>query len=838
MDKNSGPIVHKTLLSWVFAGNLKLQLLLLFIVIIAVLARVVPLEMQKRIVNEAIGQKSVDLLVLYCSIYLSAFVTASGLKFFINALQSIIGQNTLAEMRRQLYDHILTLPQRFFRRTQSGLIVSSMTTELATAGDFIGMAVAVPLANLLTLLAFAVYLVWLNPLLAAVSFSIYPAVLFLVPRLQKRVNHFNKKRVDASRSLSGRIGESIDGIHEIKANAAFAIEKQNLSERIERLRKIRITWKLFRFAVKVTNNLFTNLGRFLIFALGGYLALNGRLELGALVAFLSAQEKLYVPWKELIRFYQAYQTAAVTYRRTMDYYDVETETVPQSVQKETARLEGRMDIDNLSFSTTEGKTLLQKITFSLAPGEHMALVGGSGSGKSTLVHCLMGLHPLFEGRYELDGKSVSEISRYDLSANIGSVFQTPAIFSGSIRENLLYACKAVNAATGTMDDQDENFLPGVDEQIEVLQQTGLFVDVLSLGLSARLDSKNHAHLWKSVLEIRSEFRDKYAKKTKADIEPYDDHRFLYHSSMAENLLFGCAVDGDFTTDKLAENSLFNSFLRQSELDKPLTDMGARFADRLLDIFKNQTILPRNIPLTRKEAESLRQTVNKKGKRRLSTLTESHRRSLIRLALHYIPAVHDLIDVPDDLADRIVNSRQSLKKIIEKKAPNAVAFYQSDAYIKTSSVQENILYGRITSESSDVKATIAKYINRLLVEEELLEAILEIGMKFDVGSGGENLSGGQRQKLALARALLKKPSILFLDEATASLDNNSQDRVQRVLESRWKGESTLVAVVHRLDIIKNYDKIAVMNSGRIEEMGKYDELIEKKGLLYRLVHNTA
>ena len=166
------------------------QLLLLLIVIVAVIARVVPLEMQKRIVNEAIQQKNIDRLVSYCAVYLAAFVTSSGLKFFINALQTVIGQNSLADMRKQLYSHILKLPQGFFRKTQSGLIVSSMTTELATAGGFVGMAVAVPLTNLLTLLAFAGYLFWLNPLLAAVSFSIYRAVLLLIPKLQKRVNHY------------------------------------------------------------------------------------------------------------------------------------------------------------------------------------------------------------------------------------------------------------------------------------------------------------------------------------------------------------------------------------------------------------------------------------------------------------------------------------------------------------------------------------------------------------------------------------------------------------------------------------------------------------------------
>ncbi|MFZ0134358.1 MAG: ATP-binding cassette domain-containing protein, partial [Desulfobacterales bacterium] len=818
MDNHKVPIVNRSLFSWTLGRNFKLQLVLLLIVIVAVFARVVPLEMQKRIVNEAIELKKVDLLVLYCGIYLAAFVTASGLKFGINALQSIIGQNTLAEMRRQLYGHILTLPQSFFRKTQSGLIVSSMTSELATAGDFVGMAVAVPLSNVLTLLAFAGYLFWLNPLLAAVSFSIYPAVLLIVPPLQKRVNHYNKKRVDANRSYSGRIGETVEGIHEIKANAAFNIESGYLGERIERLRKIRIIWNIYRFAVKVVNNLFTNFSRFLIFALGGYLAINGRLELGALVAFLSAQEKLYVPWKELIRFYQVYQTAAVTYQRTMDYYAVETEKDPKPVDGELVRLKGGMAVDNLFFATPEGKPLLQGVSFSLAPGEHMALVGGSGSGKSTLVNCLMGLYPIFDGHYELDGRSISELGRRDLSANIGFVFQSPAIFSGSIQENLLYACRA---AIGFSNEADQKTLPDLNEQIEVLQQTGLFIDVLGFGLSARFDPEAHRHLQNAVLEVRAEFHDTYAEEATGDVEVFDANHYLYHASIAENLLFGTAVEKRFCEERLARNTIFTRFLLEEQLMEPLIDVGRRFGERVLDDFGYMTILPRNIPVLYEEMESLQQTIKKAAKLPPQNLPEKHRRRLLGLSLRYIPAVHDMVALSESLTSRIVAARRVLMKMLQKEAPGVVIFYKPDDYIPGATILENIIFGRITSDDAGVKNRIHRNINRLLVEEALLEAVLEIGMKFEVGRGGDNLSGGQRQKLALARAFLKKPAILLLDEATASLDNQSQDRVQKVLESRWKGKSTLVAVVHRLDIIEGYDKIAVMKAGRIEEMGTYD-----------------
>ena len=88
-------------------------------------------------------------------------------------------------------------------------------------------------------------------------------------------------------------------------------------------------------------------------------------------------------------------------------------------------------------------------------------------------------------------------------------------------------------------------------------------------------------------------------------------------------------------------------------------------------------------------------------------------------------------------------------------------------------------------------------------------------------------------LAIARAFLKNPHMLILDEATSALDNNSQSRIQNLLEKRWKRKSSVIAVVHRLDIIKGYDKIAVMKSGEIGEIGSYSELMGQKGLLNEL-----
>jgi len=264
MGKVKPPVVNRSLSSWILTSNLKLQALLLVVIVIAVFTRVLPLEMQKRIVNEAIRFGELEMLFRYCALYLAAVVLAVGLKYLINVLQNLIGETVLADMRKELYHHILTLPLNFFRKTQPGLVVSSLVTELATAGSFVGMAIAVPLTSVLTLLAFAAYLLWLNPLLAVISLSIYPLVLILLPRIQRRANLANKERVDVTRTLSGKIGEAISGIHEIHGNGSYRIENRKYDKMVEALRKVRVSWNLYKFGVKVLNNFFNSLSPFLI----------------------------------------------------------------------------------------------------------------------------------------------------------------------------------------------------------------------------------------------------------------------------------------------------------------------------------------------------------------------------------------------------------------------------------------------------------------------------------------------------------------------------------------------------------------------------------------------
>ena len=833
MEKADIPVVKRSLFSWVFAGNVKLQVTLLFIIVVMIFARVLPLEMQKRIVNEAINLRSIDLLFMYCGIYLVAVIIFSALKYLTNVIQTLITQRTTARMRKEMYHHILTLPLGFFRNTQPGSVVNSLIAELTMPGNFAGMAIATPVTNVLTLLAFAVYLFFLNPLLAAVSLSIYPVVVFLVPMLQKGVNRANKQRVDAARQLSSRIAESITGIHEIHGNGAYSIENRKYDRMVDRLLKIRIVWSLYRFAVKTSNSFFVSLGPFIVFILGGYLTIKGQLELGALVAFLSAQEKLYDPWKELIEFYQVYQDGAVNYKRTMDFFDVMPEHAIEPKDREPLDLDGSVEVKDMSFVTDSGIRLLDGINLSLNPGEHLALVGFSGSGKSTLALCIGQLYKYTGGHVFIGEQEVSDLTKKDMVKNLGFVAQNPFIFDGTIEENILYSCQAKVDGNG----QDPEALPNLDDIIAVLHQTGIFVDVLRFGLNTILAHDQQKELVEVLIRVRENFQRDFGEELADYVEFFDENQYLFYSSVAENLIFGTPNKDAFSSIKLCKNEYFINFLSQADLTRPLLSLGNELARQTVDILGNlppDAIFFEQSPIAPEELDAFKVLAERLKRMKLHELDDADREKLLDLALRFVPGDHKMVALPAILENLILEGRALFREKISTDDPEAVTFYQLAEYIHSQTILNNIFFGKTKAANPEAQEKIYQSIIQLLIEEDLLETIIEIGMYFQVGSKGDKLSGGQRQKLAIARAFLKSPKILIMDEATSALDNKSQSRIQNLLETRWKKKSTVISVVHRLDTIKNYDRVAVMKAGKILEMGTYDELMARKGMLYELV----
>lgn len=837
-------VTKRSLFFWVKESNLKLQILLVAIILVTVAARVFPLEMQKRIVNEAISLKRLDLLYLYCSGFIASVLLASLLKYAINVIQTYIGETALARMRRELYSHVMTLPLSFFRKSSPGTVIAALVQELSSAGEFVGQAVAVPITNVLTLLAFGGYLFYLNPLLAGLSFALYPLLIYILPKLQRRTNHWNKERVDATRVLSSKINETITGIHEVHGNGSYKIENRKFAKYVQELFRVRIIWTLYRQGVKVLNNLFQNMGPFILFLVGGWLAINGRFDLGALVAFLSAYEKIYDPWRELMDFYQIYQDATTRYTKTMDYFDLEPDFhVAPLEERSPMDLEGVIDVNSLVFEVEGGIRLLNGIDLHLEHGEHLAVVGFSGSGKSTLALCIGQLYKYTAGNVTLDGYEVEEMAKSDLIHNLGIVAQEPFIFDGTIKENLLYGLESDFPEDIPRDEwgevKDRSKLPSLDRMIEVLQQVGIFQDVLRFGLNTVLEDDKQ-ELKQKIISIRTTFQRDHGPELADYLEFFDENKYLDYSSVAANITFGNPNEERFTQENLTSNEYFQKFLDETQLKMPMLTLGVELARSTVDILGSlppDAVFFEQSPIDSDELDEYKELVGQLKKRRINELSDEEKDKFLRLGLRFKPGVHKMVALPDFLKNMILEARTTFKEQVEKDIPQAFSFYRKSSYIDSQSILDNILFGKAKTEQHQVQDRINQSIVMLLIEEDLLETIAGIGMQFRVGTKGDRLSGGQKQKLAIGRSFIKEPPVLIMDEATSALDNRSQSRIQNLIETKWKGRSTLISVVHRLDIIKNFDKVAVMKAGKIVEMGPYDELMNKKGMLYELVHGS-
>jgi ABC-type methionine transport system ATPase subunit len=461
-------------------------------------------------------------------------------------------------------------------------------------------------------------------------------------------------------------------------------------------------------------------------------------------------------------------------------------------------------------------------------------VGFSGSGKSTLALCIGQLYKYTGGSIRIGDREVSALTKKDMVNNIGFVAQSPFIFDGTIEENILYSTLAKIDDNG-QGENDE--MPTLDDIIAVLHQTGIFVDILRFGLNAILTHDQNEELVKMIIRVRKNFQQDFGEELADYVEFFDENKYLYYSSISENLIFGAADKDEFADINLCRNEYFLNFLNTADLTRPLLSLGADLCRQTVDILGNlppDAVFFEQSPINAQELEAYKILVEHLKKKKLHELTGEDREKLLELALRFTPGVHKMAALPEMLETLILEGRALFREKITTDDPDAITFVEMSQYIYSQTILNNIFFGKTKTANPQAQERIDQSIIQLLIEEDLLETIIEIGMHYEVGTKGDKLSGGQQQKLAIARIFLKAPRILIMDEATSALDNKSQTRIQNLLETRWKKKNTVISVVHRLDTIKNFDKVAVMKAGKILETGTYDELMARKGMLYELV----
>ena len=304
---------------YVAERSLRHQFALTALVALSAGLALIPIEMQRRLVNQAIGTRSLSALGWYGVAFLVGALAVTTMKLLINLYQAYIAERVLRDFRSHLYDRIQELPAARLADTPPAQLVSVVLAEAGELTEFFGQAFSIPLVSGFTLIAVSVYLAILNPwTLALLAF--HPIEILVIPRLQRRVNRFSRSRVVLGRHLSADVVHTVSRrtTSDIAAEDETA-DRRRFRRRLDRLLGTRMRSAVFANLIKWVGNAVARLGPFLIFLGGGWLiiARPGSFDLGRLVAALAAYDRLNEPWQELLNYYSLKEIAVTRYAQIL-----------------------------------------------------------------------------------------------------------------------------------------------------------------------------------------------------------------------------------------------------------------------------------------------------------------------------------------------------------------------------------------------------------------------------------------------------------------------------------------------------------------------------------------
>jgi ABC-type iron transport system FetAB ATPase subunit len=218
---------------------------------------------------------------------------------------------------------------------------------------------------------------------------------------------------------------------------------------------------------------------------------------------------------------------------------------------------------------------------------------------------------------------------------------------------------------------------------------------------------------------------------------------------------------------------------------------------------------------------------------VAALRREQRQKLLSLPFRLVAARHRLDVLDEGIQQRLLEARAAFRSDLPEEARGQIEFFDAERYNAAASLQDNILFGKIAYGEADAPLRVPAVLSEVLDTLALRAAVIDVGLDYQVGSGGSRLSAAQRQRAAIARALLKRPDLLILNEATAALDGQAQAKVTQGLQQEMAGRG-LIWVLHRASLARNFDRVLVMSGGKLQEQGRIAELDNKTSLTALLI----
>jgi ATP-binding cassette subfamily B protein len=433
-----------------------LTLFLVMSVLGALLAVATPV-LAGRVVDAIVAGKAAGTVVRLAVLIAVIAVAEAALGLYIRWLSATIGENLILDLRRTVFDHVQRQPVAFFTRTRTGALVSRLNNDVIGAQRAFSDTLSGVVSNIVTLaltLAVMLSLSWQVTLLALV---LLPMFVLPARRMGRKLARMDREAADHNAAMTTQMTErfSAPGATLVKLFGRPAHESAEFVDRASRVREIGVRTAMAQSTFVTALTLVSALALALVYGLGGYLSLDGKLEAGAVVALALLLTRLYAPLTALASARVEVMSALVSFERVFEVLDLRplveeperpspVPAGPVAVQFQNVRF-SYPAADKVSLASLEdvatldrrgGVEVLHEMSFRAEPGQLVALVGSSGAGKSTIAQLIPRLYDVDSGTVRIGETDVRDLAFDDIRDTLGMVTQDGHLFHESVRSNL------------------------------------------------------------------------------------------------------------------------------------------------------------------------------------------------------------------------------------------------------------------------------------------------------------------------------------------------------------------------------------------------------------------
>ena len=397
-----------------------------------------PLPDWLRFLQGVVGSGRVALLVeASCSIVLIALVGGL-LSYFQIFITSSIGYETVYALRRDLFAHLQRLSLSFHNRARSGDLLTKIAGDTNTLKDLFADSLLKFSAQFLTIVGMFAIMFAVNWQVGLIALATMPFLCFSLLHLYRRTKASVKTQKTQESLVASRMSEVLSAIPLVQAFAREDLEVERFDAATAETLRESIRVARLEAAATRSSELITAVGTAAAVLFGALQVLRGRMMPGELVLVVSYLTNVYKPIKTLAKLSTDFSKAMASADRISEVLEIEPEIQDRPDAIEAARLEGEIVFRDVSFDYGEGKEVLRQVSFTVSPGQRLALVGVSGAGKSTVVSLILRLYEPHEGTIVIDGVDIRRYRRESLRRQIALVLQESILFGATIRENIAY----------------------------------------------------------------------------------------------------------------------------------------------------------------------------------------------------------------------------------------------------------------------------------------------------------------------------------------------------------------------------------------------------------------